>query len=114
MSKIIEIKHNLNKPDQTFECNLERHEGDRILISYVSDQSYQVLDILVPPGTQTLAYYQAGLPYIIWKWTGPDSQLIGYYIHICDEVEISETHVEYRDLILDVWFFPDGSHQTTR
>lgn len=108
---ITEIKHNLTKPDQTFQCQLVRHGGDRIVISYVSDGSYCANDIVVVPGTLTLAYYQEGLPYIVWKMTGPDGRLTGYYIHLCDCVRIRPDAVEYRDLLLDLWFFPNGSYR---
>ena len=111
MPTIVEIKHNPSKPDQTFVCDLVRHDGDRIVISYVSDRSYSVRDICVPAGTKTLAYYQEKLPYILWRMTGPNGQLVGYYIHLCDQVQITEDTVEYRDLMLDVWFFPDGTHR---
>lgn len=108
---ITEIKHNVNKPDQTFECNLVRHDGDRILISYMSSRPYQIRDTVVASGTLTLGYYQEGLPYIVWKMIGPDNRLTGYYIHLCDRIRIKDDVVEYRDLLLDVWFSPDGSHR---
>lgn len=106
-----EIKHNLNKPDQTFHCQLVRHEGDRAVLSYVSDRAYTVraIGVVFVPGTLTVAYYQEGLPYIVWKLIGPDGRLVGYYVHLCDRVRIRPDAVEYRDLLLDIWFFPDGS-----
>lgn len=108
---ITEIKHNPNKPDQTFECSLVRHDGHRLVISYVSHRSYEICGVTAPAGTLTLAWYQEGLPYIVWKMIRPDDRLIGHYIHLCDEVRITPERVEYRDLILDVWFFPDGSYR---
>ncbi len=111
MPTIVEIKHNPGKPDQTFVCDLVRHDGDRIVISYVSDRSYSVGEIRVPTGTETLAYYQENLPYVLWRMSGPDGQLVGYYIHLCDQVQITENTVEYRDLMLDVWFLPDGTYR---
>lgn len=110
---ITEIKHNLNKPDQTFQCRLVWHGGDRVVVSYVSDRSYRVrpIQVVFAPGTRTLAYYQEGLPYIVWKLTGPDGRLMGYYVHLCDRVRIRPDAIEYRDLLLDVWLFPDGSSQ---
>lgn len=111
MPTIVETKHNPSKPDQTFICDLVRHDGDRIVISYVSDRSYSVGEICVPAGTETMAYYQEKLPYVLWRMSGPDGQLVGYYIHLCDQVQITENTVEYRDLMLDVWFLPDGTYR---
>lgn len=106
-----ETKRNLAKPDQTFVCQLLYHGGNRVILSYVSDRPWAFQTTEIPAGTLTLAYYQEELPFIIWKLIGPDDRLIGYYIHLCDGIHIGDDTVEYRDLLLDVWFFPDGSHR---
>jgi predicted RNA-binding protein associated with RNAse of E/G family len=108
---ITEIKRNIGKPDQTFSCRLLRHGGDRIVISYRSTRPYRAAGLHLPAGTLTLAYYQEQLPYILWKMLGPDEHLIGYYVHLCDDVRITGETVAYRDMMLDIWFFPDGSHR---
>lgn len=108
-----ETKRNLAKPDQTFICQLLYHGGNRVILSYLSDRpwTFQMASVSIPAGTLTLAYYQEELPYILWKLVGPDEHLIGYYIHLCDNVHIGDDTVAYRDLLLDVWFFPDGSYR---
>lgn len=108
---ITEIKHNIGKPDQTFTCRLLHHGGNRIVLSYRAEKSYHAAGIGIPAHTLTLAYYQEELPYIFWKMIGPDDQLIGYYVHLCEAVRITADTVEYRDMMLDVWFFPDGAHR---
>ena len=105
---VTEIKRNLNKPDQSFSCRLLYHEGSRMVLSYRSDRSYRQGDIRIPSGTLTLAYYEEGLPYILWKMIGPDGRLVGHYVHLCDRVRIGSDRVEYDDQLLDLWFFPDG------
>ncbi len=105
---VTEIKHNLNKPDQSFRCELLHHGGSRMVISYRSPRAYSQGDIRIPSGTLTLACYEEGLPYILWKMIGPDGCLVGHYVHLCDRVRIGPDRVEYDDLLLDLWFFPDG------
>ena len=105
---VTEIKHNLGKPDQSFRCDLLHHGGNRMVISYRSDQAYHQGDIRIPSGTLTLACYEEGLPYILWKMIGPDGDLAGHYVHLCDRVRIGPDYVEYDDQLLDLWFFPDG------
>ena len=105
---VTEIKHNPGKPDQSFQCSLLHHGGNRMVISYRSDRAYHQGDIQIPSGTLTLAYYEEGLPYVLWKMIGPDGNLAGYYVHLCDRVRILEDRVEYDDQLLDLWFFPDG------
>ena len=105
---ITEIKHNPGKPDQSFQCGLLHHGGTRMVISYRSDRPYSQGDIRIPAATLTLAYYEEGLPYILWKMIGPDRRLVGHYVHLCDRVRIGPDRVEYDDQLLDLWFFPDG------
>jgi len=105
---ITEIKHNPGKPDQSFQCGLLHHGGNRMVISYRSDRPYSQGDIGIPAGTLTLAYYEEGLPYVLWKMIGPDGRLVGHYVHLCDGVRIGPDRVEYDDQLLDLWFFPDG------
>lgn len=108
---ITEIKRNVGKPDQTFDCQLRRHGGNWIVISYISSRPYSIADIHIAPQTLTLAYYEVDCPYIIWKMIAPDGQLFGHYVHICEQVRITPDTVEYRDLLLDLWFSPDGTHR---
>ncbi len=105
---VTEIKHNLNKPDQSFSCSLLYHGSSRLVISYRSSREYCQGDIRIPSGTLTLAYYEEGLRYILWKMIGPDGGLVGHYVHLCDRVRIGSDRVEYDDQLLDLWFFPDG------
>ncbi len=105
---VTEIKHNPGKPDQSFRCGLLHHGGSRMVISYRSDRAYSLGDIRIPSGTLTLAYYEEGLPYVLWKMIGPDGDLAGHYVHLCDRVRIGTDRVEYDDQLLDLWFFPDG------
>lgn len=105
---ITEIKHNPGKPDQSFQCGLLHHGGSRMVISYRSDRPYSQGDIRIPTGTLTLAYYEEGLPYILWKMIGRGGRLVGHYVHLCDRVRIGPGRVEYDDQLLDLWFYPDG------
>jgi predicted RNA-binding protein associated with RNAse of E/G family len=42
---------------------------------------------------------------------GPSDDLKGYLFHICRDQRITKDHVEYLDLLLDIWIDVDG--QTT-
>ncbi|MDP6052841.1 MAG: DUF402 domain-containing protein [Candidatus Latescibacteria bacterium] len=108
---ITEIKRNIDKPDQTFDCRLLHRERDRMVISYVTSRPYSIADIRIAPHTLTLAYYEERLPYILWKMMAPDGQLFGHYVHLCEQVRITPDTVEYQDLLLDLWFFTDGAHR---
>lgn len=109
MPLIAEIKKNPGKPDQVFSCELLYHGGNRVVISYRSERPYRAAGLEIPPGTLTLGYYQEEWPYILWKMNGPDGALVGYYVHLCEDVRIGADTVEFRDMLLDIWFSPDGT-----
>jgi len=41
--------------------------------------------------------------------SGPEGLPIGTLIHIVKNVIITDRHVQYLDLIVDIWIAPDGS-----
>jgi len=86
--KITEIKHHLNKPTERYECDLVRSGPGHMVLRYVSDREFSSvrLGITFPP------------------------ELLGYLVHICRDVSISDGEVSYLDMLLDLWFFPDGRH----
>ena len=110
-SKVRELKRNPGKPDQKFYCDLVSFSGNRVVLSYVSDRDYRMSGRPIPAGSHTLAFYDTNLPYVLWRMTGPAGDLLGHYVHLCDQVSVSTKTVSYRDLLLDIWFDPDGTHR---
>jgi hypothetical protein len=110
MSEFLEIKRHINKPDERYRCELLRKEPGRIILRYVSDRAFASsrLGITFPPGCVTLALYRTSRPYVFWAIYSPSAELLGYLIHICKDMEISESSLSYLDMLLDIWFYPDG------
>ena len=110
--KITEIKRHLNKPVEKYECDFVREEPGHIVLRYVSDRTFasKRLGITFPPHCITIAFYWETRPYVFWGIYSPDTELLGYLVHICRDVTISNDSVDYLDMLLDIWFFPDGSH----
>ena len=110
--KFKEIKHHLNKPTEHYDCELLKREAGHAVLRYVSDRQYAGtrLGITFPPGCITLAYYWETRPYVFWGIFSPAKELLGYLIHICRDVVVSEGSVSYLDMLLDIWFYPDGNH----
>lgn len=107
--KYKEIKRHLNKPDQTFICDLVHYEENHVILKYYSEDPGQISDIKIPPGSTTMAYYWSDRGYVLWQMFDNTGDLIGTLFHICSEVDISETEVHYLDLLLDIWITPDSS-----
>lgn len=106
--KILEIKRHLNKPDESYVCELLKRGNDYIILTYVSDRSGQVGSVTIDAGTTTYAYYRNGMGYVVWKMVTPDRTLNGYLFHICCDLRVGEDKVEYLDLLLDVWIDAKG------
>jgi hypothetical protein len=76
--KILEVKRHLNKPDQSYLCDLFYRGSGLVVLKYVSDRPGCVGDILFEPWTTTYAIYKAGEGYVLWKMVDPQGTLKGY------------------------------------
>jgi predicted RNA-binding protein associated with RNAse of E/G family len=106
--KILEMKRHLNKPDESYPCDLLKRGSDYVILKYVSKQPGRVGSVNFKAGSTTFAYYKTGMGYVIWKMLNPGKILKGYLFHICRDQQVQEDRVEYLDLLLDVWIDPAG------
>ncbi len=108
----LEIKRHLNKPDEQYRCRLVRREPGHVILKYVSDRPFasEELGISFPPGCITIALYRQERPYVFWAIHSPAGERLGYLVHISKDMRISQNAVEYVDMLLDIWFFPDGRY----
>jgi len=107
--KYTETKRHLNKPDQTFLCDLVHLEKNHVVLKYFSEAPGQIADITIPPGSTTIAYYWSDREYVLWQMFAHDKTLIGSLFHLCTDMKITQTDVGYLDLILDIWVSPDST-----
>ena len=106
--KILELKRHLNKPVESYRCDLIRCGSDYIIVKYVSDRSGRIGPVIFDAGSTTFAYYKTGMGYALWKMLNSHKRLEGYLFHICQDLEVGEDKVEYLDLLLDVWIDAEG------
>jgi protein associated with RNAse G/E len=106
--KILETKRHLNKPDESYLCDLLKRNRDWIIVKYVSEWPGKVGAVTFDTGSTTFAYYRTGMGYVIWKMLTPGGRLEGYLFHICQDLHVEEDKVHYLDLLLDVWIDPAG------
>jgi hypothetical protein len=106
--KILEVKRHLDKPDQSYLCDLFYRGSDHVVLKYVSDRPGRVGEVLFEAGTTTYAGYNAGEGYVLWKMVDRQGNLKGHLFHICRDLQVHEDHVEYLDLLLDVWIDRNG------
>ena len=109
MSLIEEIKAHKNKETQRFLCTVLHRDAHYLVLYFSSQAEGRIRDIIIPAGSTTIAHYWSDRGYVVWRMFGPDGSLIGTLFHICTNVEITEQHVSYLDLIVDIWIAPDGT-----
>ena len=108
MPIIEEIKEHKNKETQRFLCNVLHREANYLVVSFHSEKEGNIRDIVIPSGSTTIAHYWTDRGYVVWRMYGPEGLLIGTLFHIVKDVIIASTHVQYLDLIVDIWIAPDG------
>ena len=106
--KILEVKRHLNKPDESYLCDLLRRSSHYVVLKYVSDRPGRVGGVMFEVGSITYAFYRTGAGYVLWRMFGRDNKLKGHLFHICRDLKVAEDRVEYQDLLLDLWFDADG------
>ena len=104
-----ELKRHLDKPDETYLCDLVARGTDWVVLSYVSKQRLGGRwHVFLPAGSQTLAFYQTDVAHVLWRMCAPSGNLKGHLFHVCRDVQVEERRVSYQDLLLDIWIGSDG------
>jgi hypothetical protein len=100
---ITEIKHRLLKDDQIFPCAVLLRRQGYYVLRYVNQEANAVGGTVIPARSITLAHYRLAHRSVWWEMYHPDGSPLADLIHITSPIRISETQVEYTDLLLDVW-----------
>ena len=106
--KFRETKRHLDKPDAVFHCEAIVRTDDYVVLKYVNAQPGRVGDLAIHTGSVTFGYYRHGAGYVLWKMHDPEGRLLGHLFHICRNLIVGDRHVDYVDLMLDLWFDPAG------
>lgn len=67
------------------------------------------LPVTVPAGSISYGYFWPRRPYNVYRWLTAGGELIAHRFDAVSDVRVTDTSVDYRDLVLDWWAFPDGS-----
>ncbi|HET8567895.1 MAG TPA: DUF402 domain-containing protein [Candidatus Limnocylindria bacterium] len=106
---VIERKTRLDGSVVEFSCEgLVVAPGERAVLRYVTDREWRVADLVLPPGTVTVAHYWVARPYNVYHWLR-DGRTVAYYLNVADRTVIDERTVSYRDLVVDVLLHPSGA-----
>ena len=67
VNNYLEIKRHTNKPEQRFHCELLHRESGYAVLRYVAETSGLIADMVIAPGSTTVAHYWQDRPYVAWR-----------------------------------------------
>lgn len=111
LAKTIEIKHRLGKESIEFECEIEKVTGSQAILKHTWHRTtpYQDGPAYLPAETIiTRAFFWSDRNYVVYKLSSPQGKLHGYRIDAAENILITPTKIEWRDLVLDFWISPKG------
>lgn len=100
---IAEIIHSVDGRKRTFECELISIDAEKAVVKHLRKQDYDIGPTIIPAGGITRAIYWKSRNYHVWKMFAPDGELLGYYINIYENIQLSKDEILWTDLILDLW-----------
>jgi protein associated with RNAse G/E len=94
-----------------YETDLVHRDKTVVIVRFVltRDGGPPRLPVSVSAGTVSYGYFWPRRPYNVYRWISPEGKLIAHRFDAVTAVKVSEHEVDYRDLVLDWWAFPDGS-----
>lgn len=103
-----EIKHQLDGSIKRYECIPVNVSNDEAVIIYEMTREVRVEDLLLPSGSLTFGYFWSNRHYNVYHWVTEIGETLGLYFNVCDEINIGQDGVSWRDLIIDLLVTPDG------
>jgi predicted RNA-binding protein associated with RNAse of E/G family len=104
-----EIKTKLDGSIHPFECSPILIEKNRAIISHVWHRTTPYIDgpaYLPAAEIHTKAFFWKERDYVLYRLSSPSGLLYGYRIDAAEEIDITPTMINWRDLILDFWISP--------
>lgn len=108
-SQCREVKYHYNGKVSEAECGRVFLEEGMAVMKYYFRTEWKVDELHLGPPMYTFAFYWEDSPYNLYLWYRADGSLDAAYFNVVDSVKLGRGQVEYRDLIVDVLLYPEGS-----
>ena len=113
-SAVFPFRERKRKADGTvldYETELVHRDGQVVIVRFhvTKGAGPPRLPIEVPAGSVSYGYFWPRRPFSMYRWLAPDGKLLAHRFDAVTDVRVSPDGVEYRDLLLDWWAFPDGT-----
>jgi protein associated with RNAse G/E len=107
----VERKTRYDETVAEYECQLLEYTPERVTLFYELPESRVVDAVTLPKGAYTIAYFWEHRSYNVYHWITPDGTTLAYYFNLAENTIILPTSLSWRDMILDVICYPDGSYR---
>jgi len=106
-----ERKRKLDGSVREYETELVHRDGRVAIVRFVMTRGGGPPrpPVEVQPGSVSFGYFWARRPYNLYRMIDPEGKLIVHRFDAVADVKITAEGVDYRDLILDWWAFPDDT-----
>lgn len=112
--EIIERKITYDSKIVDYKCSLLRVQNDCIVLFHIIKETFTMqinhINITIPVGSYTIAYYWKDRPYNLYFWRDKEGNYIASYFNIVKNTKFEENIVSFEDLIIDVLALPNGEH----
>lgn len=110
MRLCIEKKTLLSGEVHAYSCELLHYESGSGILRYVIDREYDIQEVKLSPGDETIALYWEGRPYTLYVWRRRAVQDTAYYFNIADRISLTPREFLWRDLAVDILVDGRGVH----
>ena len=107
----LERKQKADGSWREYGCTLLHRQPGLVIARFVMEQGGAIhgTPIEVPPGSVSHGYFWKRRPYNLYRMRRDDGSVIAHRFDAVTGVQIGDTGVSYRDLVLDWWTLPDGT-----
>ncbi|MES1206475.1 MAG: DUF402 domain-containing protein [Pseudomonadota bacterium] len=108
LTPILEIKRTLAGVEKSFECSKLVGDERHVVVLSIAREPMHVHGVDLPAGTVSFGHFWSDRFYNVYHWVDAAQRTIGLYFNIADQTRIGATHLEWRDLVIDVLATPAG------
>lgn len=107
--RITEVKRHVKGGARRYACELVLRRPHVVVVRYRHWRRRSDGGFSIPRGSRTYGFYWRRRPYSLYRIVRADGSLIAHRYDIVEDVRLGEREVSYLDLLVDIWFAPDGA-----
>jgi hypothetical protein len=108
LESIVEIKRTLAGGEKRFACRRLAGDAHHAVVLWIAPEAMRVHGVDLPAGTISFGHFWADRHYNVYHWIDSSRRTVGFYFNLADRTRLSDTVLEWRDLVIDVLATPVG------